>query len=93
MTQSSMRRAQVGTSPIQSTSSTSKTADIDALPGDQDDPDLLQPDKYGDVKWTIGNSGDLVPGRTKESPFVSSAWVIIPLLLAAAVLYGLTHIS
>lgn len=97
MSQSSVGRAQAGTSQLHSTTSTSVTAEIEEALNDQEhDPDLLmklQPGKYGDVRWTIGNSDDLVPGRTKESPLVSSAWVIIPLLLAAAVLYGMTQLS
>lgn len=97
MSQSSTARAQAGMSPTQSTASTSVTTEIEeALSEQEHDPDLLmklQPGKYGDVRWTIGNSGDLVPGRNKESPLVSWAWVIIPLLLAALVLYGMIHLS
>ena len=89
------RRAQTDTSPTSSITHSSAPSATEVQQASHD-PDLLakmHPGKFGQTSWTIGNSGDLVPGRAKESPLVSLAWVVIPSLLVAAVLYGMMHIG
>lgn len=59
---------------------------------DQFDPDILEKlggPKYGKIRWTFGNSGDLVDGAPKESPWVGIAWVIVPTALALLMLAGM----
>lgn len=60
--------------------------------GEQVDPKALQDlggPKYGKQRWTLGNSGDLVDGAPKESPWVGIAWVVVPTAIALLILAGI----
>ncbi len=60
--------------------------------GEQGDADALMPGegpKYGKQRWTLGNSGGLVEGAQKESPWVGIAWIVVPTVLALLILAGL----